>query len=48
LIRDLHTSIATGRDVAELLDLAVLLHSHATVGWRRKLRGMAYRAGLPA
>jgi len=48
LIRDLHTSIATGRDVAELLDLAVLLHSHATVGWRRELRGMAYRAGLPA
>jgi transcriptional regulator with XRE-family HTH domain len=48
LIRDLHTSIATGRDVAELLDLAVLLHSHATVGWLRELRGMAYRAGLPA
>lgn len=35
LIRDLHTSIAAGRDVAELLDLAVLLHSHATVGWLR-------------
>jgi transcriptional regulator with XRE-family HTH domain len=35
LIRDLHTSIAAGRDVAELLDLTVLLHSHATVGWLR-------------
>jgi transcriptional regulator with XRE-family HTH domain len=35
LIRDLHTSIAAGRDVAELLDLAVLLHSNATVGWLR-------------
>jgi transcriptional regulator with XRE-family HTH domain len=35
LIRDLHTSIAAGRDVAELLDLAVLLHAGATVGWLR-------------
>ncbi|MGH3916075.1 MAG: helix-turn-helix domain-containing protein [Pseudonocardiaceae bacterium] len=35
LIRDLHTSIAAGRDVAELLDLAVLLHVNATVGWLR-------------
>ena len=35
LIQDLHTSIAAGRDVAELLDLAVLLHSHVTVGWLR-------------
>jgi hypothetical protein len=35
LIRDLHTSIAAARDVAELLDLAVLLHSNATVGWLR-------------
>lgn len=35
LIRDLHTSIEAGRDVAELLDLAVFLHSHATVGWLR-------------
>ncbi|MGH3899457.1 MAG: XRE family transcriptional regulator, partial [Pseudonocardiaceae bacterium] len=35
LIRDLHTSIAAGRDVAELLDLAVLLHAAATVGWLR-------------
>jgi transcriptional regulator with XRE-family HTH domain len=35
LIRDLHTSIGAGRDVAELLDLAVLLHAGATVGWLR-------------
>jgi transcriptional regulator with XRE-family HTH domain len=35
LIRDLHTSIAAGHDVAELLDLVVLLHSQATVGWLR-------------
>jgi hypothetical protein len=35
LIRDLHSSIAAGRDVAELLDLAVLLHANATVGWLR-------------
>jgi hypothetical protein len=27
LIRDLHTSIAAGRDDGELLDLAVLLHT---------------------
>lgn len=33
LIRDLHTSIAAGRNVAELLDLAVLLHTEATTGW---------------
>jgi transcriptional regulator with XRE-family HTH domain len=35
LIRDLHTSIAAGRDVAQLLDLAVLLHAGVTVGWLR-------------
>jgi transcriptional regulator with XRE-family HTH domain len=35
LIRDLHTSIAAGRDVARLLELAVLLHSGATPGWLR-------------
>jgi transcriptional regulator with XRE-family HTH domain len=35
LIQDLHTSIVAGRDVAALLDLAVLLHSHVTVGWLR-------------
>jgi tetratricopeptide (TPR) repeat protein len=35
LIRDLHTSIAAGRDVAQLLELVVLLHSGATPGWLR-------------
>ena len=35
LIRDLHTSIAAGRDVARLLELAVLLHAGATLGWLR-------------
>jgi len=35
LIRDVHTSIAAGRDVAELLDLAVLLHTQGTEGWLR-------------
>ncbi len=35
LIRDVHTSIAAGRDVADLLDLAVLLHVQVTVGWLR-------------
>ncbi|MBV9142099.1 MAG: helix-turn-helix transcriptional regulator, partial [Pseudonocardiales bacterium] len=33
LIRDLHTSIAAGRDVAELLGLSVLLHTQVTVPW---------------
>ncbi len=33
LIRDLHTSIAAGRDVAELLSLAAWLHTQATVSW---------------
>lgn len=35
LIRNLHTSLAAGRDVAELLDLAVLLHTQGTIGWLR-------------
>lgn len=35
LIADLHTSIQAGRNVAELLDLAVLLHVGATTGWLR-------------
>jgi len=35
LIRNLYTSIAAGRDVAELLELAVLLHVEATIGWLR-------------
>jgi transcriptional regulator with XRE-family HTH domain len=33
LIRDLHTSILAGRDVAELLNLAAWLHTQATVAW---------------
>lgn len=35
LIRDLHSSIAAGRDVGELLPLAVLLHTQVTVPWLR-------------
>jgi Helix-turn-helix domain len=35
LIRDLHTTVAAGCDVAELLELAVLLHTQATIGWLR-------------
>jgi hypothetical protein len=35
LIRDLHTTVAAGRDVAELLDLAALLHTQATIAWLR-------------
>ncbi len=33
LIRDLHSSIAAGLDVAPLLDLAAWLHTQATVPW---------------
>ncbi|MGH3806680.1 MAG: helix-turn-helix domain-containing protein [Pseudonocardiaceae bacterium] len=39
LIRDLHTSIRAGRDVAELLDLAVLLHTQGTGAWLRAVGG---------
>lgn len=35
LIRNLHTAVTAGRDVAELLDLAVLLHTQGTIGWLR-------------
>ncbi|MGH3696244.1 MAG: helix-turn-helix domain-containing protein [Pseudonocardiaceae bacterium] len=35
LIRDVHTSVAAGRDVAELLDLAVLLHAETVSHWLR-------------
>jgi transcriptional regulator with XRE-family HTH domain len=35
LIRDLHSSIVAGRDVAELLELATLLHVAVTTGWLR-------------
>ncbi len=54
LVRDLHTTIATGREVAELLGLAVLLHvqgSHAflhDVGAPADLRGHAALLGRQA
>ncbi|MGH3696047.1 MAG: helix-turn-helix domain-containing protein [Pseudonocardiaceae bacterium] len=35
LIRDVHASIAAGHDVAELLDLTVLLHTQGTSAWLR-------------
>jgi len=35
LIRNLYTTLAAGRDVAELLDLAAVLHTQATIGWLR-------------
>ncbi len=35
LVRDVHTSLAAGRDVAELLDLAVLLHAETVSHWLR-------------
>ncbi|MGH3978250.1 MAG: hypothetical protein ACRDRZ_04495, partial [Pseudonocardiaceae bacterium] len=41
LIRDLHTSIDAGRDVAGLLELAVALHVHVTMMWLKD-------AGAPA
>lgn len=33
LIHDLHTTIAAGRDVAELLELAVMVHTQGTHAW---------------
>jgi hypothetical protein len=35
LVRDLHTTITAGRDVAELLPLAAWLHTQVTVPWLR-------------
>jgi len=35
LIRDVHTSLAAGRDVAKLLDVAVLLHVQGVSHWLR-------------
>lgn len=35
LIRNTHTSVAAGRDVAELLDVVVQLHTQVTIGWLR-------------
>jgi transcriptional regulator with XRE-family HTH domain len=37
LIRDVHTSLAAGRDVAELLDLAVMLHVQSASHWLREV-----------
>ncbi|MGH3940025.1 MAG: helix-turn-helix domain-containing protein [Pseudonocardiaceae bacterium] len=37
LIRDVHTTLAAGRDVAELLDLAVLLHAQGVSHWLREV-----------
>jgi hypothetical protein len=36
LVRDVHTSLAAGRDVAELLDLAVMLHVQGVSHWLRE------------
>ncbi|MGH3938303.1 MAG: helix-turn-helix domain-containing protein [Pseudonocardiaceae bacterium] len=33
LVRDLHSTLAAGRNVAQLLDLAVLFHAQTTRGW---------------
>ncbi|MGH3794355.1 MAG: helix-turn-helix domain-containing protein [Pseudonocardiaceae bacterium] len=35
LIRNTHTSVTDGRDVAELLDVVVALHTQVTIGWLR-------------
>lgn len=54
LIRDLHTSIAAGRDVAEMLELAVVLHTRGTDAWLRvvgarvELRSLATLAARQA
>ncbi|MGH3978541.1 MAG: helix-turn-helix domain-containing protein [Pseudonocardiaceae bacterium] len=54
LIRDLHTTIAAGRDVAELLALAVLLHVQGSHRWLNAvgapidLRGHAAMLGRQA
>jgi hypothetical protein len=37
LIRDLHTSLAAGRDVAELLALAMMLHVQGAQHWLREV-----------
>jgi hypothetical protein len=41
LIRDLHTTLNTGRDHAELLELAVYLHVHVTRLWLLHASGPA-------
>jgi transcriptional regulator with XRE-family HTH domain len=45
LIRDLHATLAAGRDVGALLDLAVLLHGQGTAAW---LHGVHARVELRA
>lgn len=35
LIHDMHTSIKYGQGVSELLDLAIILHTHITLRWLR-------------
>jgi transcriptional regulator with XRE-family HTH domain len=51
LVRDLHTSIVAGRDVAALLDVGVLLHAQGVASWlkavnaRVELRAMATLVG---
>jgi hypothetical protein len=47
LIRDLHTSIAAGRDVAELLELAVLLHMSGSMAWLRVMGAEVDLRALP-
>ena len=47
LIRDLHTSIAAGRDVAELLELAVLLHTSGSMAWLRVMGAEVDLRALP-
>ncbi|MGH3887774.1 MAG: helix-turn-helix domain-containing protein [Pseudonocardiaceae bacterium] len=42
LIRDLHTTLATGTDHGELLELAVYLHVHATRSWLRHAAAPAH------
>jgi transcriptional regulator with XRE-family HTH domain len=54
LIRDLHSSIAAGRDMVELLELAVMLHTMGTQAWlqamgaRVELRSLATLAARQA
>jgi len=48
VIRDLHSSIEAGRDVAELLDLAIVLHTQVTVGWLREVGASPDLRGLAA
>ncbi len=42
LVRDLHTTLATGTDHGELLELAVYLHVHVTRSWLRHAAAPAH------